>query len=88
MLQLAGCGPVIAEQLTGYIFLVLVRALIIWYVYMIEHDDFIKHEDFMKQRFVLYVFLYSYGNIFHVTGPLWGESTDHWWIPLSKASDI
>ena len=27
-------------------------------------------------------------NIFHVTGPLWGQSTGHrWWIPLTKASD-
>ena len=24
---------------------------------------------------------------FHVTGPLWGESTCHRWIPLTKASD-
>ena len=30
----------------------------------------------------------SNGNIFHVTGPLWGESTSHWWIPLTKASDM
>ena len=27
------------------------------------------------------------GNIFRVTGPLWGESTGHWWIPLTKACD-
>ena len=26
-------------------------------------------------------------NIFGVTGPLWGESTGHRWIPLEKASD-
>ena len=26
----------------------------------------------------------SNGNIFHVTGPLWGESTVHQWIPLTK----
>ena len=26
-------------------------------------------------------------NMFRVTGPLWGESTDHRWIPLTKASD-
>ena len=25
------------------------------------------------------------GNIFRVTGPLWGQSTDHRWIPLTKA---
>ena len=29
----------------------------------------------------------SNGNIFHVTGPLWRESTGHRWIPLTKASD-
>ena len=27
------------------------------------------------------------GNIFCVTGSLWGEFTGHWWIPLTKASD-
>ena len=26
-------------------------------------------------------------NIFRVTGPLWGESTGHRWIPNTKASD-
>ena len=25
--------------------------------------------------------------LFRVTGPLWGESTGHWWIPHTKASD-
>ena len=25
--------------------------------------------------------------IFHITGPLSGEYTSHWWIPLQKASD-
>ena len=29
----------------------------------------------------------SNGNIFHVTGHLWGEFTGHWWIPLTKVSD-
>ena len=29
----------------------------------------------------------SNGNIFRVTGPLWGEFTGHRWIPLTKASD-
>ena len=27
------------------------------------------------------------GNLFRVTGPLWGESTGHRWIPLTKTSD-
>ena len=29
----------------------------------------------------------SNGSIFSVTGPLWGESIGHRWIPLTKASD-
>ena len=29
----------------------------------------------------------SNGNIFRVAGRLWGESTSHWGIPLTKASD-
>ena len=29
----------------------------------------------------------SNGNIFRVTGPLLGESNDHRWIPLTKATD-
>ena len=29
----------------------------------------------------------SSGNVFRVTGPLWGESTGDRWIPLTKASD-
>ena len=29
----------------------------------------------------------SNGNIFRVTGPLWGEFTGDQWIPLTKASD-
>ena len=27
------------------------------------------------------------GNIFRITGPLWGEFTGHRWIPLTKAID-
>ena len=30
----------------------------------------------------------SKGNIFRVTGPLWGESTGDWLITLTKASDV
>ena len=28
-----------------------------------------------------------HGNAFCITGPLWGESTSHWWIPLARASN-
>ena len=30
----------------------------------------------------------SNGNIFRVTGPLWGEFTGDWWIPFTKASGV
>ena len=46
----------------------------------------------MKQYFVIkadmsYVGIYDDDKTwehFHVTGPLWGESTGHQWIPLTK----
>ena len=34
-----------------------------------------------------YIMTASDGNIFRVTGSLWGESTGYRWIPLTKASD-
>ena len=30
----------------------------------------------------------SNGNIFRLIGPLWGEPTGHWWIPITKASEV
>ena len=35
----------------------------------------------------IYMMTSSNGNIFRLTGPLWGESAGHRWIPLPKASD-
>ena len=41
----------------------------------------------VDQSFLIwYMMMSSFGNVFHVSGPLWGESTVHWWIPLTKAS--
>ena len=37
---------------------------------------------------LLCMMMSSNGNIFCFTGPLGGESTGHWWIPLTKASDV
>ena len=38
--------------------------------------------------FLVYVMMTaSNGNIFCVTGPLWGDFTSHRWIPLTKAYD-
>ena len=36
----------------------------------------------------LFMMTSSNRNIFHVTGPLWGETTGHRWIPFTKASDV
>ena len=37
---------------------------------------------------VFYMMTSSNGNIFRVTGPLWGESIGPRWIPLPEASDV
>ena len=37
--------------------------------------------------FLVLMMTSSNGNIFCVTGPLWGESTGNCWIPLTKVSD-
>ena len=42
------------------------------------HDDVIKWKKIPRS---------SDGKNFRLTGPLWGESTGHRWIPLTKASD-
>ena len=39
-------------------------------------------------KFAVYMMASSNENIFRVTGSLWGESTGHRWIPLTKASDV
>ena len=41
-----------------------------------------------RVRIFIAMMMSSNGNIFRVTGPLWGESTGDPWIPLTKASDM
>ena len=43
--------------------------------YHVVAINFVMHDDVIKWKH------------FRVTGPLWGESADHLWIPLTKASD-
>ena len=38
-------------------------------------------------RLIIFMTTSSNENIFRVTGPLWGESTGHRWIPFTKSSD-
>ena len=38
-------------------------------------------------KYISAIMMSSNGNIFRVTGPLWGEFTGHRWIPGTKASD-
>ena len=47
----------------------------------IQHD---KNSQLTRDEFMM---ASSNGNIFRVTGPLWGEFTGDRWIPLTKASD-
>ena len=40
-----------------------------------------------RTQFSIGIMTSSNGNVFHVIGHLWGESTGQWWIPLAKAND-
>ena len=44
-------------------------------------------DDAMMRTEIYMMMTSSNGNIFHVTGPLWGEFTGQWGIPIKKASD-
>ena len=35
-----------------------------------------------------YMVTSSNGNIFRITGPLWGESTGHWWITKASNAEL
>ena len=51
--------------------------------YNIQHSEVVH----IAQKCWKYIMMSSNGNIFCVTGPLWGETTSDWWIPLTKAID-
>ena len=38
--------------------------------------------------FVSHMMILWHRNDFHITGPLWGESTGDWWIPLTRTSNV
>ena len=40
-----------------------------------------------REKMEYFIMTSANGNIFRVTGPLWGESTGHRWIPHTKSSD-
>ena len=45
----------------------------------------LKHYSTSHRGFISRIMITSWHwNIFPITGPLWGESTYHWWIPLTK----
>ena len=44
--------------------------------------------DYIRKKSQFYMMTSSNGNIFCVTCPLCGEFTGHWWIPLTKVSDV
>ena len=52
-----------------------------------RHRHFARSYDKISYAILKRMMTLSNGNLFRVTGPLWGESTGHRWIPLAKASD-
>ena len=47
----------------------------------------IINSDENPEKWKGFIMASSNGNIFHITDPLWGESTGHQWILLTRASD-
>ena len=41
-----------------------------------------------KRRYMITSWHLHILHIFHVTGPLWGEFTGHWWIPFTETCDV
>ena len=52
-----------------------------------QSDCYGAKTDYTLYKGIFGMMTSSSGNIFRVTGPLWGEFTDHRWIPFTKASD-
>ena len=61
--------------LSCYVLLFIDHVASVWFIYHILHGHWHWHDDVIKW------------DIFRVTGPLWGESTGHRWITLTKTSD-
>ena len=72
------------KQAVVYASIINVRLLMSWWRYSIQLLVIIGSSEGILPYFMM---MSSDGNIFRVTGPLWGQSTGHWWIPLTKASD-
>ena len=56
--------------------------------YLIDYSTFNAFYRSLIVIITVSIMTSSNGNIFHVTGPLCGEFTGHWWFPNSKASDV
>ena len=63
---------IIKNFMSGYIFIIDNKSIILW---KNVFRNFIDDTTIMMS---------SYGYFFHVIGPLWGESTSHRWISLTK----
>ena len=61
-----------------------------WYWPNLLDEPFqLQHQKVLTKNTKWYFFFHDdiiNGNIFRVTGLLWGESTGDWWIPLTTAS--
>ena len=57
-------------------------------VVLVKRHKYVKHIALSSTCCYRHKMMSSNGNIFRVTGPLWGESIDHRWIPLTKSGDV
>ena len=53
-----------------------------WYF---SNSQYLYHEWFLTSSVNDAMMIVMTWNAFHIAGPLWGESTCDWWIPLRRS---
>ena len=78
---------IIAESAKVVFLLVLAQPeikIIISYLFLHEHHNISNHQQLNSLFSRLFNLATMETSKLRITGPLWGESTDDWWIPLTK----
>ena len=64
--------------------------LYIWAIFLFKmeiYKESMLFDSICDKSWRKFIMTSSNENVFRLTGPLWGESTGHQWIPLAKASN-
>ena len=78
--QIIQKGPSSYSTLTQGHMLSIFLSWLLWFLTKASSDWY--------ELYIFSIMTSSNGNIWCVTGPLRGESADHWWIPITKISGM